>query len=159
MDIKDKSFEKIKKEAEDWYDSIDEAECPYFNDVVAFNAKGLKHVKFKKDRVARTRSDQFIRLKNLKFSQRILEKSKTLQEYKEERCFEEKKSGNRRENVLQDVKYYGFVSIIKDDHGMRRLKIIVKQVAGGKLYFWSIIPFWKSNRDIKRMYSGNLEED
>ena len=154
----DLNYEKLKAEAEAYYATLSEVECPYFNDTVLFNVKGLKHIKFKKDGVARSRADQYMRLKQIKYAQRILEKSKTLQEFKQIKAFEELKASGKKENVLQDVKYYGFVSIIKDEFGMKRLKIIVKQVGGGKPFFWSIIPYWKNNKEI-RMYSGDLEND
>jgi hypothetical protein len=156
-----KSYEKIRLQAESFYTTIGEVECPYFNDTVAFNSKGIKHIKFKKDTVARSHSDQFIRLKNINLAPRIINKSKTLQEYKETKCFEEKKAGGKREMVLQEVKYFAFIAILKDDLGrLQRLKIVVKQVANGKPYFWSIIPFWKSNRELSRqMHSGNPEID
>lgn len=154
----DKNFEKVKAEAETWYESVDEVHCPYLNQTVAFNKKGITHTKFKKDGVARSRSDQFMRLKHLQFAYRILEKSRTLQEYKEGKVFEEVKSNKKREKVLQDAKYYGFMAIVSDQGRMKRFKIIVKQVGGGKPYFWSIIPFWTSNKELK-IHSGDMEED
>ncbi len=158
---KNKLFEKTLADAESFYDSVNEVDCPYFNDVVAFNIKGIKHIRFKREKVARSHADQFMRLKYIRLAPRVIEKSKTLQEYKEAKSFEETKSGGERVKTLQDVKYYGFIAILKDDLGrMTRLKVVVKQVGGGKPYFWSIIPFWKNNKDLDRqMHSGNLEED
>jgi len=154
-------FEKTLTEAEAFYDSINDVECPYFNDVVAFNLKGIKHIRFKKEKVARSHADQFMRLKYIRLAPRVVEKSKTLQEYKQAKCFEELKSDGKRVKTLQEVRYYGFIAILKDELGrMTRLKVVVKQVAGGKPYFWSIIPFWKNNKDLDRqMHSGDLEED
>jgi hypothetical protein len=43
----------------------------------------------------------------------------------------------RWERILNDVSFYEFVADL--DHV--RVKVIVKQVAGGDRYFWSIIPF------------------
>ncbi len=157
-EILDKNFEKIKSDAETYYASIGEVHCPYLNETVAFNTKGLKHIKFKKDSVARSRADQFIRLKYIRFAQRILEKSHTLQEYKESKVFENKKADNEKEKVLQDAKYFSFMAIILDGVTRKRFKIVVKQVGGGKKYFWSIIPFWRSNKDLK-LHAGDLEED
>ncbi|MDR3548070.1 MAG: hypothetical protein P4M11_07390 [Candidatus Pacebacteria bacterium] len=154
----DKNFDRVKQDAEAYYSSVSEVYCPYFNEAVAFNAKGLKHIKFKKDGVARSRSDQFMRLKHLRFAQRILEKSKTLQEYKESKVFEEVKSDQRKGKILQDAHFYGFTAIIADGDKMKRLKIVVKQVGGGKKYFWSIIPFWTRNKELM-LHSGNPEED
>ena len=160
----DKTFEAIKEDAESWYSSVKSIICPYLTDTygdgtVAFNGKGIRHIKFKKDEVARLRADQFMRLKHIRYAQRILEKSKTLQEYKSGHGFEEKKQGGKKEKVWQEVSYYGFVAIIKDGSGMKRLKIIVKRVANGQPYFWSIVPFWKSNRELRRLHSGDLEDD
>lgn len=154
----DRNFEKAKGDAETWYESVEGVHCPYFNETVAFNKKGITHIKFKKDEVARSRADQFMRLKHIKFAYRILEKTRTLQEYKEGKVFEEMKAGGRKEKVLQVAKYYGFIAIIPDQGSMKRLKIVVKQVGGGGKYFWSIIPYWSSNKELK-LHSGDLEED
>jgi len=154
----DRNFERVKADAEAWYDSVEEVHCPYLNQTVAFNKKGITHIKFKKDGVARSRQDQYMRLKHIRQAYRILEKSRTLQEYKEGRVFEEMKSNKKRESVLQDAKYFGFVAVIPDKGFMKRLKIIVKQVGGGKPYFWSIIPFWNSNKELK-LHSGDMEAD
>lgn len=154
----DKNLEKAKEEAEQVYNKIGEVHCPYFDGTVTFNRKGLKHVKFKSERKARNRSDQYIRLRNIKFAPRILEKSHTLQEYKEARVFEENKSNKRRERVLKNAKFYGFIAIVRDGSLTKRLKIIVKEVEGGSKHFWSIVPYWRSNKELK-IYSGNPEVD
>ncbi len=159
MERLDKNFDRIKQEAESWYESTESVHCPYLNEVVAFNKKGITHIKFKKDGVARSRSDQFMRLKHIRLAYRILEKTRTLQEYKEGKVFEEVKSNKKREKHLQDVKYHGFVAILPDkEERLKRLKIVVKQVGGGKPYFWSIIPFWTRNKELT-LHGGNLEED
>jgi len=46
-----------------------------------------------------------------------------------------------------------------NDSGLdKRFKIIVRQIEGGERHFWSIIPFWKNNKELK-LHSGNLGED
>jgi hypothetical protein len=158
MNTTDINFEKVKTEAEAVYAAIEHVVCPYFGDgePVAFNSRGIKHINFKKDRVARSRSDQFMRLKNIHLVKRILEKSRTLQEYEERQEFIEIKSNKRAERVLKTVKYFGFIAIINDSGRVKRLKIIVRQEDGGAKHFWSIIPFWTSNKQLK-IHSGNLE--
>ena len=42
-------FEEVKKKAEEFYSTIGEVRCPYFGEKIAFNAKGIKHLKFKSD--------------------------------------------------------------------------------------------------------------
>jgi len=47
-------FEKIRDQAEEFYKTIGQIYCPYFGAPVAFNAKGLRHLKFKSDQQARS---------------------------------------------------------------------------------------------------------
>lgn len=43
-----------------------------------------------------------------------------------------------------------------------RIKIIIKEIQGGKKFFWSLIPFWKTRKDAmngdkKILHEGDLE--
>ncbi|MEK7516657.1 MAG: hypothetical protein AAB562_03610 [Patescibacteria group bacterium] len=49
----DRDFEKVRTDAEAFYTTIDKVRCPYFGEDIAFNAKGLRHLKFKSDQQAR----------------------------------------------------------------------------------------------------------
>ena len=95
---KDENFKRVRAEAEIYYDSVIEAYNPHLNEVIAFNRKGLAHVKFKYNGVVRNRSDQFIRLKHIRHSVSIIVK----------------KSGGIRKKIIQEVRYYSFISIIED---------------------------------------------
>ncbi|MCR4284306.1 MAG: hypothetical protein NUV64_03300 [Parcubacteria group bacterium] len=154
----DKNLEKVKKEAEKVFKDIKEVYCPYFSEKVAFNSRGVKHIKFKADRLARERKDQFMRLKNVHLAPIILLKSSTLQEIQRRNIFVEVKTNTRKEKILKNATYYGFISIIEDGSFKKRVKVIVRQIDGGNKHFWSIIPFWNNNKGLK-LYSGNLEED
>jgi hypothetical protein len=156
--IEDKNFERVRLIAETKYKSIGEVRCPYFDDKVSFNSKGLEHLKFKSKRKVRERADAYMRLKNLKLAPEILKRSHTLQEKHSRKIFVEVKTNSRHEFILKECHYYGFIAIIKDGNLQKRLKVIVKKVEGGEKHFWSIIPYWKSNREI-RLHSGNPEED
>ena len=59
----DGDFEELKQKAEELYTKIDSVRCPYFGETIAFNAKGIRHLKFKSDQQARSREDQYSRLK------------------------------------------------------------------------------------------------
>ena len=76
----DNNLEKIKKNVEKEYKKIKKVFCPYFSEKISFNRRGLKHIKFKKEKEARNRQDQYIRLKNLYLAPKIISKSHTLQE-------------------------------------------------------------------------------
>jgi hypothetical protein len=156
--IDDKNFKKIKSEAEMFYKKIGKIKCPYFNDDVSFNSAGLEHLKFKSKRKIRERKDAFMRLKNIYLAPQILKLSRTLQEKQIKNIFVNIKTNKRKEKVLKRCTYYGFVAIVKDGSYEKRLKIIVRQIEGGSRHFWSIIPFWKSNKEIK-LHFGNMETD
>lgn len=163
MEIPLDKFKKIKEEAEEFYKKIGEIRCPYFKEKIAFNAKGLEHLKFKDKNKARLVADQFIRLKLLKLAPYVIENSHTLQEFFETKKLEKQKINSRWESRLIEVKYYGFVAIING----ARIKIIVKQITGGNKFFWSLIPFWKNNQknsgsslpNKKILHAGDLEND
>ena len=152
-------FERVKTEAESFYKSIGDVFCPYLKDKVAFNAKGLDHIKLKEYNKARSVKEQYVRLRLLRYAPIILEESHTLQEFSEMMNFERQKINSRWEQRMVEVKYYGFVAI-KD--GLR-IKIIVKEILGGKKFFWSIIPFWKTRKKLdnlrkqKILHEGDLE--
>jgi len=159
MEVDQAKLEETKKEAEKFYKTIGEIYCPYFKNKVAFNVKGLDHIKLKEWNKARSAVDQYIRLKLLRLTPSVLKESYTLQEFYETSKFERQKINSRWEQRLVRVSYHGFVAIVNGT----RIKIIIKQVEGGTRFFWSIIPFWKSKKDDfsnkirKILHEGDLE--
>lgn len=156
--IKDpEDFEKVKEEAEKFYATIVEVYCPYFGEKIPFNAKGLKHLKFKSDQIARPIIDQYSRLKLIKFVPEVLKLSKTLQGLYEIKRFETQKINKRWEKVMKIVIYYEFIAVINNV----RLKVIIKEVRGGEKHFWSVVPFWGIDKvNHKRtLHSGDPEID
>ena len=157
MEINIEKFKKIKSKAESYYKLIGQVYCPYFKEKVNFNVKGLNHIKLKSWAKARSRADQYMRLKLINLAPELVEKTHTLQGYSEAKEFEHKKINSRWENTLTTVYYYEFVAVINSV----RIKIIIKQLFGGEKYFWSIIPFWRMNKDgTKRvLFDGKPSED
>lgn len=158
IQISEERFNRAKEESERYYAAIGSVRCPYFGEEVVFNRKGLTHLKFKGERQARLRVDQYIRFRLLKLAPEILSKSHTLQGIHRRNSMERKKINNRWETVMQPVIYYEFVSVVKEK---TRVRVIIKQVGGGKRYFWSIIPFWKMDNMTgkKRLHDGKPEID
>ncbi len=156
-DIDQKKFHKAHQEAENFYKNIEKVFCPYFKEEVAFNAKGLEHLKFSGLRRARSHGDQYIRFRLISLAPRIVKESHTLQGISVRRSMERVKTNSRWESVMRMVTYYEFVAVIKDV----RVRVIVKQVEGGQKYFWSVIPFWKMDKMSKKRltHSGKPETD
>ncbi len=148
-----KDFEKVKDESEVFYHTIEEVMCPYFKEVIAFNAKGLKHLKFKSKIQARSRKDQYARFKLLHLAPEVLQKSGTVQGTWETQRFERQRTNSRWEHVLREVKFYEFIAVLDSI----RVKVIIKEVKGGNKYFWSIIPFWGIDKTSRKrvLHSGN----
>jgi len=156
FNYKEEDFDKIKTDAEKFYNSISEVLCPYFGSNIAFNAKGIRHLKFKNDQQARMVTDQYVRLKLIHLAPEVLKLSRTVQGIWETSKFETQKTNTRWERTVKKVTYYEFIAVLENI----RIKVIVKDISGGEKHFWSIIPFWGLDRNNKRiLYSGNLEED
>ena len=153
----EKDFLKVKNEAEKFYKRIGDIYCPYFKEKIAFNTKGLKHLKFKANRQARPEKDQYSRLKLIHLTPEVLKESHTLQGIWQIRRFEVQKMNSRWERVMKDVTYYEFIAVIDTI----RIKVIIKQVFGGEKHFWSVIPFWGIDKVTSKriLHSGNLEND
>jgi|SRR3989338_6495233 len=161
MSVDLEKFNKFKAEAEELYKTFGETNCPYLGTKVGFNAKGLEHIKFKARSVARSTQDQYVRFRLLKLAPDIVRKSHTLQEYFKTKKFESLKIGSEWEQKMVNITYYGFVAIVAD----MRIKVVLKQIDDGKIFFWSIIPFWKNeqkntpNINKKILHVGDLEID
>jgi hypothetical protein len=150
-------FDEVKQKGEEFYKSLTEIHCPFFNDKVHFNAQGLGHLKFKRHGHARSQQDQYMRFKLLHLAPVILRNSKTLQGIWETKSFEKTRIHSRTDTVMKEATYYEFVAVMEKV----RAKIIVKQVAGGQRVFWSIIPFWGIDKKTqkRKLHSGYPAED
>ena len=160
MEIIAEKFAKIKYDAEIFYKTLKEVYCPYFKESIAFNAKGLDHIKFKDWNRTRTIEDQYLRLKFLHLAPEVIKKSNTLQEFRKTKNFERQKINSRWEQRMVNVKYYAFIAILESV----RIKVIVKEIEGSKIIFWSLCPYWKQHknldgRNIKALYEGDLETE
>ena len=153
----EKDFLEVKDKAEKFYKTIDNIYCPYLKEKVAFNTKGLKHLKFKSDRQARPRKDQYSRLKLIHLTPEVLKQSHTLQGIWQTKRFEAKKMNSRWERVMKRITYYEFIAVVDTV----RLKIIIKQVLGGDKHFLSVIPCWGINKTTSKriLHNGNIEAE
>jgi len=154
-------FKKIKEKAKSDYEKIKTIYCPYFNDYVRFNSKGLNHIKMKSWNKTRLKSDQYLRLKFLILAPKIINSSGTVQELFKTNKKERIKIKNKWEKISKSVTYFAFIAIKNNI----KVKIIIKKVEKRKPFFWSIIPFWKSKKDPlyqktkKVFHEGDLEND
>jgi hypothetical protein len=154
-------FNEIKKEAEEFYNVLDSVYSPYFKENIHFNSKGFEHLIFKTWNRTRPIDDQFSRLRHLKLAPVVISQSKTLQGIWSTKKFERtKKKDGSWQQILKETTYYEFIAVMESHGSMIRVKIIVKQIAGGEKFFLSIIPFWGvDTRGERIMHSGDPEND
>lgn len=151
-------FKTIKKTAEASYAGFGKIRCPYLQEDVSFNAKGMEHLKFKQKNHARSQADQFMRFKLLGHAPEIIKLSRTLQGIKRTKLFEPHRSSQRSEFLLVEVIFYEFIAVIDE---RLRIRVVVKRAGEAPPYFWSVIPFWKafSENGDRTMYYGDPVND
>lgn len=161
MEFSIEKFNKIKQEAEEFYENIGSVRCPYFAEDVHFNSKGIEHLIFKNFNRTRPIQDQFSRLRHIRLAPEIIRNSKTLQGIWKTQKFERIKRKNGWEKVLKHTTYYEFIAVMDSHDSKVRCKVIIKQVEGSEKHFLSIIPFWGVNKltGDKILHSGNPEND
>ena len=158
VDFDLRKYEKASREAETYYKAIKSVNCPYLEGEIVFNTLGWEHLRFKSLRHARTHRDQYIRFRLLKFAPEILKMSRTLQGISKRNNMERQKIRGKWQVVMKEVTYYEFIAVIEEK---TRMRVIVKQVERGPIFFWSLIPFWKMDKisGKKVIHDGKPEYD
>jgi hypothetical protein len=121
---------------------------------IKLNADGFFHLTHKDLHHKRDKKNQMKRFELLKYLKQILEGMKFYQEYLEDRTLVKVK---RNKTILLEtklVRYWAFVAIIND---RIRVKVILKKIGEGSIFFWSIIPSWKT-RGYKPINAVNLSK-
>jgi len=156
LEFTDHEFDAILQTAQELYRTLGQIRCPYFQDNVQFNTRGLEHLRHKSWNRGRDRRDQFMRLKHFACAPEILRLSRTVQGIEHTAEWERRHKHGRWEKRLVPVTYYEFIAVIEE----RRFKVIVKQLADGQRIFWSLIPFWRQSGQGRRLlHDGNPAQD
>ncbi len=154
------NYEKLKEDAQKFYNEIRRIYSPVFDNHVYFNSEGFNHIVFKKARSEREKTSQMLRFKLLPLAKKLIEKSTTYQEFEETIKEFEVKNFKKKVRKSRPVKYWGVIAIIEG----RKIKVILRKIGdNGTVHFWSVVPAWVTNkyRDIKffTTMKGNPEED
>ncbi len=162
MEVDKDKFELVKNNAKEFYDKVGAVNCPYLNRDVHFNEEGFSHLLSKSWNRGRSLSEQYIRLKILPKVIEVIRKSHTLQEYDERQMLVRQKINSRWEKRPKLIRYFVFIALVIKYNC--RFKVVIKEIEGGKPFFWSVYPSWRVMKDCngdkkKVFYSGNLEED
>lgn len=160
MEYTDDRFLKTKQEAETFYIAVKKVKCPYFNDFIFFNSKGLDHLKMKTWNRSRPKQDQYVRFRHIRLAELIIKNSKTLQGFSSSKKLERIKINKKWQIILRTVTFYEFIAVLESHGSLVRVKIVVKEIEGGEKFFWSLIPFWGADKGGGRVLSaGDPEND
>lgn len=159
LQFSEDNYIQTKEDARKLYSSYGSVKCAALDgQSVYFNSEGFNHLLYKNKR-ERNKKDQFMRLKVLDLAKKIIDITTTYQEYEEVLQNILVKVMKHKEYKSLPVKYWGFIAIIEN----KKLRVVIKQIRGSNLQFWSVAPFWTTTKhgDIQFMnYTvGNLEED
>ena len=154
------NYEKLREDAQKFYNGVGRAFSPALNGEVHFTAGGFNHIIFKGAHSERERSTQILRFKLLPLALKLIKTSTTHQEFEETLKEFRVKSFKQRINKTQPVKYWGIIAIIDG----RKIKVIIRKIGeNGTMHFWSIVPAWVTNkyRDTRffTTMKGNPDED
>lgn len=152
-------YDSLREDAQKYFGRIGKIYSPAFNQEIFFSAEGFNHIVYKGSRSEREKPSQILRFKLLPLAVKLVGLSTTYQEFEESLKEFDIKRHKKRVRLTQPVKYWGLIAIIDG----RKIKVIIRKIADGKLYFWSIVPAWITNhfRDTKffTTMKGNPEED
>lgn len=154
------NYEKLKEDAQRYYNDIKHVFSPVLNNAVSFSAEGFNHIIYKRAHAERERTSQIMRMKLLPLAKKLVEVATTFQEYEETLHECEVKHFKKRIITSKPVYYWGLIAILEG----RKIKVIIRKIGeNGSLHFWSIVPGWVTNtyRDTKFITTmkGNPEED
>lgn len=153
------NYEKIRKDAEQYYRSLAEITCPALQETVFFSSGGFNHIVYKNHRNERDRSSQIMRFKLLARAEHLIRLTTTYQEHEETIQQVHVKKHKQKVCIAKPVHYWGLIAIIDN----RKIKVILRKVGNGHLCFWSIVPAWVTNKIRDQKYistmKGNPEED
>lgn len=154
------NYEKLREDAQKFYNEIGSVFSQVFNEKVHFNSEGFNHIIFKRARSERERPSQILRFKLLPLAVKLVKTSTTYQEFEETIKQVEVKSFKKKMWKTKPVKYYGLIAIIDG----RKIKVILRKVGdNGVMHFWSIIPAWATHKSRDTRFfttmKGNPEED
>ena len=124
MEMDDKKFKKLKQEVKEDYTALGEIRCPYFWKNIKFTSEGFQHLLFKgaSKLKKRDKNTQCMRLKLFKLAPQLIRLTKTVQEYHVEKQFILVEHHSRKEKIMKDVEYWGFIAILN----ARKIKVVVK---------------------------------
>lgn len=137
-------YKYYKENAEKIYRKQSQIYCPYFEKHIKLNSNGLHHLQFSNQK-ERSKAEKILKFKLLPSALKVIKITNTLQEYrKTESKINRKRYAKNKSRIVITVEYFGFISI--EPNKKNRIKVIIKKIGNGDLFFWSVMPNGKYRR-------------
>ncbi len=149
------NYDKIREDAEAFYRTLPDHNCPALNSSVSFSSHGFNHLIYRKGRTERDRSSQIMRFKLLSKAHELIAITTTIQEYEDTLKEFRVKKHKEKVSITKQVKYWGLIAIIGD----RKIKVILRRIGNGNLHFWSVIPAWVTSKTRDGKYIKTMKGD
>ncbi len=156
MEIDPQLFTETKEKTEKMYLLHKELYCPYFKQSIILNSDGFHHLQFS-DRRERNKMEQLLKFRLFRFATGIIEKSGTIQEYRNMLMPIGKKSKQDNSTKMKRVEFWGLVAIVGEKS--KKIKVILRRVGDGNIIFWSVMPYSKIRNGEQKMFVEGIEED
>ena len=115
------NYDKIREDAEKYYATLADINCPALGLTVSFSSHGFNHLIYRKGRTERDRASQTMRFKLLTKAYELIGLTTTFQEYEDTLKEFRVKKHKEKVSVTKQVQYWGLIAIIGD----RKIKVIV----------------------------------
>ncbi|MFH2022040.1 MAG: hypothetical protein ABIJ33_02025 [Patescibacteria group bacterium] len=154
------SYTQQKNQAYKKYKAVGGVYCPYLKEKVTFNSHGFRHMVYRNQKNKRDQKTQSMRFNLLPKAVKLLKLTTTIQEKDTYQSLVRSRQHGVEQRGTKATQYYGFIAIIDG----WKIKVIVKKIGQGKLFFWSVIPNWVTSQKWdqgKRYinYTGDLDKD
>ena len=141
---KEEKFVKLKEKAKEKYKNTEKIMSPFFNDYIYLTGDGFHHLSYAKNRTSRKLEEKILKFIALDYVYELLEKSATIQEYREITINE------------KVIKYFGMIAI--DKNLKRKTRVIIRKVGNGNIHFWSVMPYSKIKNGMQKLSLNDIEE-
>lgn len=125
---------------------------------VHFNSDGFHHLRYDGHRSERNKKVQKNKFRFFPQAVEIIEKSTTVQEYRQGLCpvGKSNSSGFRKTAV---VEWFGFFAITDFNNSIRIMVVVRKVGENGQYHFWSVMPYWSLSNKNHVIGSNTIKDE
>ena len=131
--IIEESYEEAKRRAKELYQKIGTVWCPALNQCISFNRVGFQHL-LQKERRFLPKSEQLRRFALLPYAKDIVGDYRGSIIYEERKIMRNREADGKIELTTSTMRFWAFT----DKRDGEKMRLVIRQVDGGKKHFFSI---------------------